>query len=195
MRKMGITRLQLSNGDWVEVIMPFKKGDQLSCTCFRGRHCHQAGNFSVWNNFRSFWHDPEAQALLAAELEKLVAKEEAGEEHRIELEFSTYIGWDRMMDMEDLSLDELEACELRNINSQARALHLPDHVLPAPTTNIVTMVFNMKHDGHWIFYICDMYPGPDCGEVRGDMTERKKLIYFHWSARGEELEASNGVSN
>ncbi len=194
--EMGITKLQLSNGSIVELIMPKKKGQELTRTCFRGKHCHQAGNFFAWQNFLEFWNDPEVQELLTVELEKLVAKEQPEEDHRIELDFSRDIGWDQMVDQEDLSQDELDACERRDINSRASALFLPDHIMPAPATNVVTMVLNMKHDRHWIFYVCSMNPGVDCGEEpKGDMTKRQKLVWLHWSNPGEELESQSQAAS
>lgn len=180
------TKFELSEGI-AELVMPRWKGEDLQCTCFRGIHCQEAGNFSAWSSFRDFLEDPEVRTLLAVQLERLVTEKPAGVTHHLEIEFPHDVGWDAVIPKEELIPEELEVCQMRYIDRKgnARALYLPDKLVPAMRTDTLTMVVKMKHDGHWVFIINTMYPGPDCGELYGNMTERKNLVWMHSSNPGE----------
>lgn len=176
----------LANGTRVEVVMPREQGLRLSGTCFRGRRCRQAGNFFAWDNFRDFLTDPEVRRLLIAEFERLVALAQVNKRHRVELEFARDIGWDSVLSRDSLEPGDMEVCELREINARTKAMFLPSGHIDAPRTNIVTMALRMFHDSHWKFVIGTMYPGHDCGELRGkNLTDERGLVFLHWSNPGE----------
>jgi len=176
----------LDSGERVEVIMLRHQGARLTSTCFRGQRCQQAGNFFAWNSFRDFLMDPEVRELLVHKLENLVEEGRVQFEHRFELEFSSDVGWDSVMDCNDLTPEDLAMGEERRLNGRATAIFLPDTQILAPRTNIVTMVLRMKHDKHWKFTIGTMYPGLDCGKLEGgNLTETRGLVWMSWTNPGE----------
>ena len=176
----------LNNGTRGELIMPREQGERLSGTCFRGHACRQAGNFFAWNNFLEFLKDSDVRQLLTEQLNGLVDERQVNRNHRIELVLKRDVGWDSAVDRDELCQDDLEACEFRQINRRASAMFLPDDRIRAPCTNSVTMVLRMLHDGHWKFIIGTIYPGMDCGELRGDnLTEARGLVFLNWSNPGE----------
>ncbi len=165
--------------------MPHQHAQRLKTTCFRGKHCHQAGNFFAWNNFAEFLRDTEVHQLLQTELEELIEQGKTDQHHRIELEFSRNIGWDSCVDKNVLSPDELGACETRPLNKHSCALFVKEGVMDAPITEILTMVVQMIHDIHWKFIIRTIYPGPDCGHLSGNLTEKHSLVFLSWANPGQ----------
>lgn len=176
----------LRNGVRAEIVMPNGQGERLSGTCFRGKDCHQAGNFFAWNCFREFLQDQEVRALLTQKFEALIAKGSVHVRHRIELELIRAVGWDSAVHVSELDAHELRACTFRSINKRSGAMFLPDGIIHAPRTPFVTMVLSMRHQGHWKFIIGTIYPGEDCGELRGDdLTAEHGLVFMGWSNPGE----------
>lgn len=179
---------QLSNGTTVELSMPKAQGTRLKGTCFRGTHVKKGGNFGIWDDFAEFLSDPEVRSKLTAEFEKMVERP-TDEQLRLELQFSRKVGWDSVMLKEDLKPGDLEQCFTKQLSKRATALFLPTGYIDAPATEFVTMVMYMKFvDGHWVFVISTMYPGADCGQLEGNMTEKEDLIWLDWENPGEPLD-------
>lgn len=178
--------IQLASGEKVEIILPREQADRLTRTCFRGRNCRQAGNFFMWPHFSAFIQDSETQGILMSILGELVEEANVQKRHRIELEYRWDIGWDSVMEIDNLESEDIETGEVRDLNKRATALFLPDDLILAPRTNIVTMVLEQKHVNHWRFIIWTMYPGYDVGDLRGDMTELHGFVWLSWSNPGDE---------
>lgn len=177
----------LKNGEKVEVVTAGPTGRRLTCTCFRGSSCRQAGNFFRWSCFGEFISDPFVLSQLLPILKELVKQELVNYSHRHELEFDFDVGWDRIIEFDELTAEQFDTCEELPLNRRGDvALHLPDNLIKAPRTNVLTIVLTMRHIGHWQFGIWDIYPGEDAGEVKGDMSDEHGYIYLRWSNPGEE---------
>lgn len=177
--------LNLVSGERVEVVMTKEGGGRLAGTCFRGTDCRQAGNFFQWPYFSAFIEDEDVQDKLKLKLAALVANASVNHHHRFELEFSHDIGWDSVMEVKDLTDEDLASCETRKLNRRASALFLPDGKILAPKTNVLTMVVGQRHKQHWQFIIRTIYPGYDIGTMAGDMTQRFSFVWMPWSNPGE----------
>jgi hypothetical protein len=180
------TRFSLNNGQVVELVMPNEQAKRLIRTCFRGPNCRQAGNFFAWRNFRDFLEDKELRDLLCYEFERILENPSVNSKHRIEIEFSGKVGWDSVMSGEDLLDEDVASAKIGRLNKRAFALFLPVGQIEAPKTEVVTMVLTMKQNRIWKFIIGTLYPGPDCGELRGDMTKRHNLYWLDWANPGEK---------
>jgi len=168
----------------VELVMPVEQGERLRGTCFRGRQCRQAGNFFAWDDFREFLEDPVARHLLSEHFNRLLRIRNVNVTHRIELRFTQFVGWDSVLTTKELTRYELSMCEWRPLNNRAGALFVQNG-RKAPRTAVVTMALRMCHVGHWKFVIYTMYPGSDCGELQGNLTEERGLVFLDWSTSGE----------
>lgn len=177
--------LNLASGERVEVVMTKAGGERLTGTCFRGTDRRQAGNFFQWPYFSAFIEDEEVRGKLKLKLAVLVASANANRPHRFELELSHDIGWDSVMDVKDLTEEDLASCETRELNRRASALFLPDGKILAPKTNVLTMVVSQYHKKHWQFVVRTIYPGHDVGTMAGDMTQRFGFVWIAWSNPGE----------
>ncbi len=179
------TIFHMDNSEKAELIMPRTHAERLKTTCFRGKRCRKAGNFSAWNNFAEFLQDVEARELMQVEIKKLIDLGETNQHHRIELEFSHDVGWDSCIDKNDLTQEDLEACEERPLNKHSSALFVKEGVVDSPRTEFVTMVAQLIFDGHWKLIVRTLYPGADCGRLSGNLTETQNLVFLSWDNPGE----------
>jgi len=176
---------KLNDNTQVEIILPRHQAERLTGTCFRGPQCRQAGNFFRWRFFADFIKDPMVRQCLLSKLQKLVEEANVNKNHRIELKFDADIGWDSVMDINELKPCEMIGEEERQLNRRATAVFLPVGNILAPKTNFVTLVIQQRHVGHWQFKIQTIYPGPDVGQLQGNMTERFGLVWLGWDNPGE----------
>lgn len=182
-----MTRFQLESGE-VMLMMSRHHGARLTTTCFRSRTIRRAGNFFVWSSFRDFLNDTVVRTLLAEQFERVASDWEPGRQYRIELSFSSDIGWDSVMCMEDLRKGDLEGSTIQPLNSHAQALFLPLNRIEAPKTDTVTMVVQARETSDFkrLLFVHTIYPGLDCGRLVGDMTEKHGFVWLHWENEGEE---------
>jgi len=174
--------------DPIEVQQPFDVIQRLKGVCFRGPSVRQAGNLFHWKDHNAFLNDPVVLTLMAPSLTEIIDRPYpyAHGPHRFEIKFEHHVGWDKVVYLDKLSVDDEDSCKRDFLNHKATALILPNDRIKAPLTKVVTMVVSVRHIGFWQFGIRDMYPGPDIGRVFEDMTDKHGLVWLRWSNPGEE---------
>jgi len=169
----------------IKVSVPRAQQERMRSTCFRNKEYRLAGNFFAWSRFYHFIQDSEVRLLLEQKLAVLLKEKNVNHTHRFTLELTRDVGWVSVVGIEELNESELTMCERRTLNKRSTALFLPDQIIDSPKTNLVTVIGNLRCLDSWIFIIQSVYPGEDAGELIGDMTNKKGLIWLHWSNPGE----------
>lgn len=174
----------------LKVALPFQQITRLRYTCFRGSDQHKAGNFFAWSSFYDFITDPETRSLLCTAIENATSRNTHTriEGHkRFELTYSRFVGFDSVMAGEDLTLEDRVSANLVRFKRRgAMAYFLPRGRILAPQANVVTVAGNLHRvRGGWNFVIQSMYPGEDCGDMCGNMTERFGWYWLSWENPGD----------
>ena len=183
-RTMSLTHFSLSNNTVVELVMPRWQGARLVKRCFSGKNYRMAGNLFAWRDFCNFLEDQEVRNLLTNKFSELAARGKG--EYRFELALSRPVGWTSTVEMAKLAPQYLRQTTHSPLNRNgATALFLPQNLVKAPKTNIVTMVVDFVPETAR-FIIRTIYPGHDCGRLEGDMSQRLDLVWLHWDNIGEE---------
>ena len=189
---MAVTRKVHLGDKSFRIVVPTGQVIRMKGKCFRGGRMRAfAGAFALWGKIEDlFSHNPFISKLRRA-LTPLLRVNSYGV-HRLELEFSEAIGWDSMVELEELDSDEAEACvdgppeEHRREKWQGR--FLPIGVIEADLTDIMTIVVDIQpgRDGcEWGVFIRTMYPGHDIGELSGNMTEKTGAVFLDFMNPGE----------
>jgi hypothetical protein len=181
---MSLTDFTLPNNSVVELLMPRWQNERLAKRCFAGENYHMAGNFFAWRNFPHFLQDEEVRTLLTSTFSELA--EDGNGSYRFELVLSRPVGWTSVVEMAKLASQHLRQTTTFPLNeSGATALFLPQNLVKAPKTNIVTMAVEFVAVTKK-FVIGTIYPGHDCGRLEGDMSQRLDLVWLHWDNLGED---------
>ena len=184
--------IRLSDGNKVAIRLGKNKVSGLNmarhleggCFCSGSR----AGEFFRWPSFSDFINDPEVQDILREELEYIVLEVESGYEYFyfIELEFDGDVGFDQIVELNELSDDQVLRGEVRPINGySAAATFLSDEGVCAEAIDCATLVLYCDGDKPWMFFVEDLYPGYDAGDIEGDMTKEHKLVWLDKGTPGD----------
>lgn len=167
------------------LVMRHNTVTRLASTCFHGVRKALAGNLAWWMTPATFFSDIRIAEKVWARIERHIS---AGSirTQREEIEFDFHIGWSSTDDIQYYDTDSIEPfaptqkwCGMRVLN---------DCGCTAPLTTFLTLVFEIKyeHDGV-IVIVHTMYPGRDVGELRGDMSESKQIVFFDFDHEGQPL--------
>lgn len=182
-------RLYLDDGTCVCVVVRESTAQRLRQTCFRPGDQPRAGNFRHWRQMYSVLDDRIVMDALCNVLAKEIIEYE-GEvvEASVQIRHDEVVGW-----ASTSSINGFVAHQLRDFapNSHTRALVINPkrRDIRAPQTKLVTIVYEFKYeeDNGWVAVIHSIYPGPDIGELDGDITEREGVVFFTWEHPGETL--------
>lgn len=177
------TNLVLNSGKVVSIQIPHFQKKRLSQTCFRPTSEPLAGNLLRWNSYEEFISDQEVQRKLSIELSRLERCEQRPP-FRVEISLETDVGWDSVLEASQVSNDELKESYIKPLNARSCARFLKKDKVAAPLTNIVTLVLSRKRNSN-LYLVQTVYPGPDAGELKGDLTENHGFIFLSWDNRGE----------
>lgn len=175
--------------DWdeYELIVPRKTEKRLRGTCYRNQQT--AGCFINWRSSYDLFNDPLASDLVEEQISEIVDEmDNAGlmdDNQSFTIEMPCDIGWSSTISQTEL--DEAVALERKPLNRRANAMFVIDPRIPAPLTKLVTFVAQIKFQGDWVAIIHSIYPGPDIGELKGNITRREKVVFFDWDTPGEPL--------
>jgi hypothetical protein len=166
----------------IAVIVRDRTKQRLSTTCFRGRPTARAGNFVLWTDVYHVFNDTLIYHHLIADA--LLAIQEKQYENSVCIDYGSTIGWSGTDTLDTYSSDDLE--EFRpNHSSQALRVKACCTDKLAPKTSLLTVVYEIKHERNQVAVIVhSLYPGEDIGELRGNITEREKRVFFDWEHPG-----------
>ncbi len=171
----------------VAVIVRDQTKQRLAGTCFRGFPTERAGNFHiVWNDVHDVLNcDFIKEKLLISAHESLKEKRWSDSLH---IDCENVIGWSGTDDLGKYKPEDLEPFN-PNRRSTALRVRISRTDLLAPQTNFVTLVYEVRPEGHQTAIIVhSMYPGKDIGELNANITEREKIVFFDWGHPGVPLE-------
>ncbi len=160
---------------------------RLTGTCFRGKSKALAGNFCRWVNYNEMF-DPNDRFILDQIINDAeVAVKKGCKKNSFSIQFEDWIGWSST---DDRMVHENYRLEHFKINRRASGFRIrPDRKdVLAPKTRILTIIYEVKYEyenGRITLIIRSMYPGPDIGELVGDVSEREKFVFFGWNHPGE----------
>ncbi len=157
---------------------------RLAGTCFRGKSKVLAGNFCRWINHNEMFdpNDTYIQDQLLGDVEEATGK---SRKNSFSIQFDEFIGWsstdDRILHA-DISLEPFA------INGRATGykIRADRQDILAPKTKLLTIIYNLAFEANQLLvHIVSMYPGPDIGELVGDVSEREGIVFFGWKHPGE----------
>jgi len=174
----------------VHVLVPHAQLQRLASKAFRGRHIRKAGNLSAWETARALLGDPDITSQLFPIVLEAI-REHSGqgsqtESYTIEMEYT--IGWAGTIPLDEVDPDCLVPFKL---NKRARGLRVDiDHPNAplAPRTDELTLICMIRPARQkWLVLIQSLYPGPDVGELRGDVSKREGVAFLGWDCPGGSL--------
>ncbi len=174
--------IKSSLGPTVIIVRSATENLMKSKTCFRGKNKALAGNFSSFDNS----DDVFKQSIVLEEL--LLDLPEAIKENfrlnSITIEFDSMVGWSGTDHIKKYGTADLERF---NLNKKAIGLRVKINRrrILAPKTNLMTIVYEVKKENNKILIIIhSFYPGPDIGEILGNVSKREQCVFFDWDHPG-----------
>ena len=156
---------------------------RLRKTCFRGKDEKLAGNFSAYGDCMELFIDPKIVAGLMSDATIGLA---LGDTTRsVFIPAGKQVGWEGTDCLANYVDEDLEPF---SPNHKSRAFRVKTDLttLTAPRTDLVTIVYEVKNEGHQIAIVVhSIYPGLDIGELDGDVTERESRVFFDLNHPGE----------
>lgn len=158
---------------------------RLAGTCFRPTAEPLAGNFAHIRSVQDLL-DAECGRVLADLAEDVERRFRASGRgtYRLQVQLDKHVGWASTAPIESIAPSELE--EFRpNRRSRAKRV-ISTSAQRAPKTNLVTIVYQIEKEPRQIAaLIHSVYPGPDVGELKGDVSDREGVAFFGWDHPGE----------
>lgn len=160
---------------------------RLSPKCFRGPQQKVAGNFHRWGNPHEFFEDQLVFAGLAKDVEEIKKFNDFGT-HSVTISYGQSVGWSSTLLLAECPEGVLESFTPNRKSQALRVKPACTHIL-APQTAYLTVVFECKQEGKGstariVSVLHSVYPGPDIGELSGDITAREKIAFFDWEHPG-----------
>lgn len=191
---IGQDPLVFCGNDPCAVFLTDKRLLRLNETCFRGsEHLPQerpklAGNFRACSSFYHFLHQPLLREAFDEGLRQIMRAKLSNKFYRMTLKLSHPVGWESTLPLNELGQTELSQCQEQRLHPGATALFIPDNLIKAPLTNLITIAGRLNYHVRkelWVFDINTLYPGVDVGVLRGNMTDKTNRIWLHRHNRGE----------
>lgn len=145
----------------------------------------RAGNFSRWTCFPELEHSPffnEIRAWCETRIDLVPEREQISRS----FDAGCAVGWASSVPIVRVTSGTLVR---RRLNSEgAVAYFVSDKRFKAPLTNLVTVNALKKPDDSgdgWVVIINNIYPGPDIGSFRGNVSDASGLALFDRDHPGE----------
>jgi hypothetical protein len=161
--------------------------DRLAGKCFRRTQEPLAGNFFTARSIPELLSLDGSRAL--KELADTIVQTYYGEDggpgtFSSTVAFDGPVGWASTAPLEQIDAGDLEDFDL-NRGSWGKRARLGAGLI-APKTNLVTFVYEVRREDQQVAVIIhSVYPGPDIGELKGDVSAREKVAFFDWNHPGE----------
>lgn len=161
---------------------------------FRGRDLRRAGNFSRWASPNDVLRDRRFSEVFHAvcfdimtELKRNPPEHNIGYDQRFCIPFPGIVGWSGTAPRSFVNGAELERFHL---NKQAMGLKVMDSEPLAPVTRLVSCTTRFRFyeaDPHnRVLMLYSLSPGPNIGELKGDVSAREDIVFFDFLHRGGE---------
>jgi hypothetical protein len=178
-------RFNRGNGRTIALIMRKPAVLRLSTTCFRGRDKRLAGNLKLYDNFSQVMDDQLVVEGVFAELDKLFEDEMFNATYSFTVKHTEPVGWSSTIMAKQLPGVKTEK---QKLNKRSRASFVADPAIMAPLTHSITFICELKYhtktDLRGAVMVHSLYPGPDVGDLRGDMTRETGMLWFPWTTPG-----------
>jgi hypothetical protein len=175
---------QRPTGWLIKVVMPAKTVKRLSTTCFRGKDKSLAGNFKLWNSFDEMLRDCSFCLKLLEHLDALCDNREFEGTYSFGIDYPQRVGWSSTA----LAAGQVPSDALvkkRLGNNGASALFYKDPNALAPATSEITVICELRMEGAVeTALVHSLYPGPDVGELEGNMTKTTGRVWYAWDNPG-----------
>lgn len=167
----------------VSIAVPESVEKRLATTCFRDMKC-LAGNFSVWKNAAELFADKRVMGNLLADVGE--AFNACRWNNSVCIELDSAIGWAGTDKLEKYHPEDLEEFK-PNMRSTALRVKLDRLHLPAPKTDLLTIIYKVQREvnGPITVTVWSIYPGVDIGELRDNITLREQCVFFDWNHPGQ----------
>jgi len=179
------TRWTTAEGVPIVVLMRDPTEFKLSTKCFRGRECHCAGNFSQWESAQEMFRDEGLLELLIHDALRSLTSSVS--RRRVSLDLGRNIGWSGTDAVSNYNSEDLEVYR-PNWKCTALRVRFGAIHLKAPLTSLVTVIYQIKYEedrGQFAVVIHSTYPGMDIGEMSGNVTEDRGIVFFGLKHPGE----------
>lgn len=170
------------NGEMVTLVARQATEDRLQTTCFRGTELCLAGNFFRWSNLEQVVLDRFVLKTLLKTIETTIQ-----DEHRVNsltVSCPIPVGWtstDRVAAYHSGDMERFKPSR----RSRALRIRKDRQGIVAPQTNKLTLVYELRRERRGpVVVIHSVYPGPDIGELDGDLTAREGVVFFDWNHPG-----------
>jgi hypothetical protein len=175
---------KLNSGAEAAVVVRSNTEQRLKSTCFRGSSKRLAGNFLRWNSVHELFRDSLVMEALLTHLDEILLKPDFGT-HSLGIIHTMLVGWEGTADLSNFTADDLEQFDL-NRRSWGFRVKTSRTDLLASKTKELTVVFEFKpEEGRAVAVVHSIYPGKDVGELKGNVSEREKLVFYDWNHPGE----------
>ncbi len=173
---MVITK-ELPCGKQVRIIVGIKTEQKFKGTCFRGKNRRFAGNFKIWDRVEKLLGDTFVLKTFITCIQQAIDEEDFSNQS-CTIRYSYEVGWSLTND-----LSKYFGRDLIRFRPTPRSLAYkvkPERRnMPAPLTNQITLVFDLKNENDLMVVIVhDIYPGKDVGDLTGDISAREKCAFF-----------------
>ncbi len=182
--------IQSSLGPVVIIVRIATENLMKKKTCFRGKDKACAGNFFLFESPEEIFKQQIVLESLLLDLPEAIR--ENYESNSIEVEFEFPIGWSGTDNIKKYGTADLEKF---NLNKKASGLRIKINRrrILAPITNLMTVVYEVKNeDGKILVIIHSFYPGPDIGEIIGNVSNREQRVFFDWNHPGSPIDQLGG---
>ena len=75
------------------------------------------------------------------------------------------------------------------LSKKSQGLFVDSTGISAPRTRDVTVIYGIsegKRGDDVVVILRSMYPGPDVGELKGDVSVREGRVFFDWNVAGDD---------
>ncbi len=160
----------------VLIIMSNKVSHRLADTCFRGNDQFLAGNFRDWMSMMDMCEDDDFLDPFLQKVQKVADQDRHQKTQRCEVSVWNLdgVGWSSTINRDSVDDSDLKAFDQPEWRSWTVMRVKPesaDRIL-APVTCKVTVAYRLVLDGCWKVIIQSIYPGPDIGRLKGNLTNQ-----------------------
>lgn len=178
----------------MHVVIPNHCRQTMMDRHFRGRGNRRAGNFSRWESPNVVLRDRRFGELFHAichdiktELERHPPKYSSDYDQRFCVPYPGIVGWSGTVPRSYVNGAELERFD---INKHASGLKVMDSEPLAPVTRLVSCTtrfrFHEAEPHNRVLMLYSLSPGPNVGELQGNVSEREGIVFFDFLHRGGE---------
>lgn len=186
--------VQLSRiGISVIVVVPKTTQAHLLRTCFRNLTLPRAGIFRTWRSAKEVFYTPEIGNEFLKDVAESIGELRRFKRHQgnfsITIEHDEFVGWAATDALVNYDSDSYGMVRKSSTCTIQMIFEDRNDIL-APLTKEVTIAYDLKYDQDkksWVVIVYELYPGPDYGELEGDVSAREGFVFFDIAHAGEPL--------